>query len=510
MESRTNKTLKNAKVALFFYVANLLLSFISRRIFISYLGSEILGLNTTIVNLLSFLNLAELGIGAAVSYALYGPLFANDKRTINEIVSLQGWLYRKIGFLVIGGAGILMLFFPLMFSNISFPLWYTYASLIVLLISSLLGYFVNYQQIVLNADQKEYKITFAIQGCRIVKVCLQILFVYYSDHGYIYWLLIEFIMAFVTSFGLNLIIRKEYPWLKGIPSSGKKLSKKYPGIIIRTKQLFFHKFSGFVLTQTSPLILYAYTSLTLVAIYGNYMLIVTGVSFLLNAILNSVGAGVGNLVAENDMEKIMRIFWEINSFRIWIASVCCFCMYELSNSFVCLWVGEEYLLSNATLIILIIYAFITLTRTCDIFLGAYGLYHDIYAPIIEACLNIGCSIFLGYYCGITGIVGGVVISLVVVVTIWKPYFLFKRGFKQKVYTYFSVYIKLILLITLSFIISMFLGDYVYKDFCVIGVFSWCKYALRVLLVYALVSISFFYCFDIGMRTFLCRVKRIFL
>lgn len=197
-----------------------------------------------------------------------------------------------------------MLFFPLMFSNISFPLWYTYASLIVLLISSLLGYFVNYQQIVLNADQKEYKITFAIQGCRIVKVCLQILFVYYSDHGYIYWLLIEFIMAFVTSFGLNLIIRKEYPWLKGIPSSGKKLSKKYPGIIIRTKQLFFHKFSGFVLTQTSPLILYAYTSLTLVAIYGNYMLIVTGVSFLLNAILNSVGAGVGNLVAEMIWRKL--------------------------------------------------------------------------------------------------------------------------------------------------------------------------------------------------------------
>lgn len=100
MESRTNKTLKNAKVALFFYVANLLLSFISRKIFISYLGSEILGLNTTIVNLLSFLNLAELGIGAAVSYALYSPLFVNDKRTINEIVSLQGWLYRKIGFLL--------------------------------------------------------------------------------------------------------------------------------------------------------------------------------------------------------------------------------------------------------------------------------------------------------------------------------------------------------------------------------------------------------------------------
>ena len=184
-------------------------------------------------------------------------------------------------------------------------------------------------------------------------------------------------------------------------------------------------------------------------------------------------------------------------------------MYKLSNSFICLWIGEEYLLSNTTLIILIIYAFITLTRTCDIFLGAYGLYHDIYAPVIEACLNIGCSILLGYYWGITGIIGGVVISLVVVVIIWKPYFLFKHGFKKKAYTYFCVYIKLILLIALSLIISVFVGDRMYKDFCVIDILSWCKYALGILFVYSFVSISFFCCFDGGIRTFLYRVKRMF-
>ena len=62
-----------------------------------------------------------------------------------------------------------------------------------------------------------------------------------------------------------------------------------------------------MLTQTSPLVIYAYTSLTLVAMYGNYMLIVIGVTSLVNALLNSINAGVGNLVAEGNKLQILGI-----------------------------------------------------------------------------------------------------------------------------------------------------------------------------------------------------------
>ncbi len=48
-------------MALVFYFINLILQFFSRKIFLDYLGAEVLGLNTTATNLLQFLNLAELG-----------------------------------------------------------------------------------------------------------------------------------------------------------------------------------------------------------------------------------------------------------------------------------------------------------------------------------------------------------------------------------------------------------------------------------------------------------------
>ena len=104
--------------------------------------------------------------------------------------------------------------------------------------------------------------------------------------------------AVVESAALNAVIRRTYPYLRTDLSAGKALSRKYPDVITKIKQLFFHKVAGFALTQTSPIFIYAYASLSLVALYGNYMLIVLGITSLMGAVFNGMNAGVGNLVAE--------------------------------------------------------------------------------------------------------------------------------------------------------------------------------------------------------------------
>lgn len=501
--SRLSKSIQNAKVALVFYFLNLLLQFFSRKIFLNYLGSEVLGLNTTAQNLLGFLNIAELGIGSAVAYNLYKPIYDGNRQAINDIVSIQGWLYRRVAYVVMAGACLLMGFFPWIFEKANVPLWYTYATFIALLLSALLGYFVNYKMIVLSADQKEYKITYCTQGVKIVKILLQILAIMTLPNGYVYWIALEVVMAVVASVVLNRTLKKEYPWLCPMIEKGKRLQREYPSIIRKTKQVFFHKIGGFVLYQSSPLVIYAYASLTLVAIYGNYMLIVTAVTSLMNALLNGLNAGVGNLVAEGDKKKIKSIFWQLTTLRMWLASIVCFGIYMLGHSFISLWVGKEYVMSQSAFLVLLVITFIQLSRTNELFLNAYGLFQDVWAPVTEATLNLGLSVLLGYHYGLTGILCGVLLSLLTVICIWKPYFLYWKGFKESIWEYVSLYLKKIFLLLLAFFAAFSFCSYVI-DLPADTYWQWSVYAVCTVLSYSFVSLCIFYLFDISLRSVVKR------
>ena len=267
-----------------------------------------LGLNTTATNLLQFLNLAELGIGAAIACTLYRPPARRRPQAVGEIVSLQGWMYRRIAWCVLGGGVLLMGLFPWIFAKMALlPLWYAYASFGVLLASALLSYFVNYRQVLLSADQKEYRIQYSYRSSMLVKVLCQILAIRYLDNGYLWWLVLEALFAgWLPPWPSTSRSAAPTPDLHTDLSQGRCLSRKYPEVITKVRQLFFHKIGGFTLTQTTPVIIYAYTSLSLVALYGNYLLILTGITSLMSALFNSMNAGVGNLVAEGDRSGSWR------------------------------------------------------------------------------------------------------------------------------------------------------------------------------------------------------------
>ena len=81
-ESRLKKSFLNARVNLIFYFIALVLAFFSRKIFLDSLGADFVGLTGTLQNILGFLNLAEMGIGAAIGYVLYRPLFEQNEEKL--------------------------------------------------------------------------------------------------------------------------------------------------------------------------------------------------------------------------------------------------------------------------------------------------------------------------------------------------------------------------------------------------------------------------------------------
>ena len=269
----------------------------------------------------------------------------------------------------------------------------------------MLGYFFNYRQIVLNADQKGYKIQIVVQGFVVVKTIIQILGITYSAFPYVFWIVVELLSAVITSFLLHRLLKKEYSWLKGNVACGKSYLKKYPEVLKKTKQAFFHKMGGVILSQSSPLVIYAFTSLSIVALYGNYLLIVSKVGALMGAIFNSTGAAVGNLVASNDRKRIIDVFWELSDSRMCISTICILCLFYLTNPLITLWLGANYCLGKDFLLLFIILTSISMLRTTvDSYNYAYGLFQDVWATVIEAVFNLGLSICLGYFWSLNGIV----------------------------------------------------------------------------------------------------------
>lgn len=507
-ESRTSKSLKNAQVALFFYLLQLILGFFSRKAFFDYLGSEILGLNTTASNLLGFLNLAELGVSAAVGYFLYQPLFNKDYATLNKLVSLQGWIYRRIAFFIIGASAILMCFFPWIFAKSPLPIWYAYLTFAALLFGSLLGYFMNYRQIVLYADQKGYKIQEYVQGSIILKTILQILTMTFLPFPFFSWLILELIGTIATATILNYILKKNYPWLQTRISEGKKYLKEYPEVLKKTGQAFFHRIGYVILGQSSPLIIYGFTSLTTVALYGNYILIVSKVGSLLGSVFGSTGAAIGNLVASKDRSRIIRVFWELYDSRMCISVIALLCLYHLTNPFITIWLGKEYCLSNTFLLLYIILNSISMTRTTvDNYLSAYGLYKDIWAPLAEAGLNIGFSILLGYWGGLNGIIIGILISQIAIISIWKPFFLFRDGFSIHAKKYFIPTLYRYLVATFLFALS----HYAFSPLHLELIANLKDFIIATLIVGSsclIVGSILFYLLFPGVKDFVVRIKKI--
>ena len=71
MPSRVQKSILNARINFIFYFVMLVLSFYSRKIFLDSLGADFIGLTGTLQNILNLLNIAELGVGAAIGFNLY-------------------------------------------------------------------------------------------------------------------------------------------------------------------------------------------------------------------------------------------------------------------------------------------------------------------------------------------------------------------------------------------------------------------------------------------------------
>ena len=156
--SRTRNSIFNVGTGFFNTIVKTILTFITRTIFIRILGETYLGLNGLLTNILSMLSIAELGIGTTISFSLYKPLANKDNKKINALMTFYKKAYRIIGAIILIGGIILIPFLRFILEE-DINIKHIYLIYILYLLTTVSTYFIAYKEVLIIADQKNYKLT---------------------------------------------------------------------------------------------------------------------------------------------------------------------------------------------------------------------------------------------------------------------------------------------------------------------------------------------------------------
>ena len=104
---RTKNAARNILFDGLLKLVNMVVPFIMRSVMLNFLGIEYLGLNGLFRSILSFLNLAELGVGSAMVFSMYKPIAEDNTEEICALLRLYRTFYRIIGlFIAVVGLAI--------------------------------------------------------------------------------------------------------------------------------------------------------------------------------------------------------------------------------------------------------------------------------------------------------------------------------------------------------------------------------------------------------------------
>ena len=432
-DTRTSNSIKNIAFSIFNQLLNTVLAFVSRKIFLMCLSVDYLGISGLFGDIFSMLCLADLGFGTAMTFSMYKPLAEKDYDRLAGLVHFYKKVYRIIAIAIVTIGIALIPFLPYLVNTeteIEHLTWYY----ILMLANVVASYLVVYKTSIISADQKSFLTTKYTSFFSIARTVLQIAFLLLT-HNYTVYLLIQVAFTYITNFFNSYIAEKRYPFIKKKILLPKEDTK---GIFSNIKSVFIYKFSSVLITATDNTLISLIVNTTAIGYYSNYTIVSNKINAIVTTIFYSLTASIGNLIVKENYERRYQIFEIMQSVSLILSTFCLTCLLFLQEDFICLWLGEQYLLDKSILYaILTNFYFAIVLMPIWVFREATGLYQKTkYVMLGTAVVNIITSIILGKLIGLAGIIFATSISRLVTYFWYEPFLLFKKYFGKSCANYF--------------------------------------------------------------------------
>jgi O-antigen/teichoic acid export membrane protein len=460
--SRTRNSVFNISAAFLLKICTIFTSFVSRTIIIYILGDVVLGLNSLFTTILTVLSLSELGVTSAITYHLYSPMKNKNENKLKEITLLYKTCYRVIG-IVMFILGIALIPFLDQFVNINvdYDININVIYIMTLLRSVVSYWFYGFSQVIIEADQKQRVVSTYNTISNLISIVVIILALVLFKNYYIY-LLILILFEIIRNIFLYIYTKRNYPWLNDLKNI--HISSKLKKLVFKdVYSVFVFKITTTIGQSIDNILISMFISTILVGYYGNYTMIATYVISIATMIINSMGASVGNLHAENDLNKTKKIFYEIDMINFIIMAIFTVCLNQLLTPFILFWLKDTKFVIS-TLCVHLICAnnyIISSLNAIYIFRNALGLFnYGKYNFLACGISNLIFSIILGKFFGLEGVLIATFLSYFIISTYPFPHYLFKYGFKSSPVSYYIEMTFRMVLVILMCLLSNMICKYI--------------------------------------------------
>lgn len=388
-----------------------------RTAMIYFMGVHYTGLNSLFSSVLHILNLAELGVGSAMVFSMYKPIVEDDEATICALMGLYRKYYRVIG-LVIGAVGLALTpAIPYLIKGDVPGELNIYVLYLLNLGATVLSYWLfAYKNCLLSAHQRTDVSSIVTILTTTLQYGIQLLVMLLWKNYYLY-----LITALATQAMNNVVTAAVTSRMYPRYAPKGKLSREETGKINRRiRDLFTGKLGSVILNSADSVVISAFLGLTVLTVYQNYYFIMSSVLGVIEIILQSIMAGLGNSYVTETKEKNFRDLEKFSFLFLWLTGVCVCCFLGLYQPFMELWVGKELMLQYSAVVSFAVYFFVCcLNRLLNVYKDAAGLWHeDRFRPLATALLNLVLNLLLVNIWGLYGILFSTVISILALGMPW--------------------------------------------------------------------------------------------
>ncbi len=476
---RMRTTSINAFTNYFRFFFSMIISFWLIPFIIRSLGQEMYGLWSLSFSIIGFFSLLDFGFGLGV-VKWTGETRANGNLEYrNTMLSTVLFVYIMLavgGMLILGG-------FSLLYGKIfSIPDTLRPIAITLLLIlgvrSLLIQIPMSLFKGVLFGEQRIYLIN-VIQIISSVVYAVSAFFALRNDLGVIGLATVNCL----TFFGENLFyLLFAYKKTKGLSLSLKKVKKSFLNEALSFSMYsFITTVAGLVLFQTDTLIVQLTLNLELVGVYAVALKINEYAFLLSKQLVNVLTPLISELKENKEDDTIRYMLIDIAKYVTASGALITFTIYVFSKELLVFWVGPDFLQANIPLLLLMTSFLFTIPELIASNVLTMTGQHIFTAKvsISSIIINLGASLILVQFMGLSGIALGTVISMVansVVLTLHKVAKLYK-------FPYYHYLTKVYLPVLLPGIVLLGIGYLLKSFFPVQGLWDMIIKAVPGVLVY---------------------------